>query len=358
MPGQRTLFVDRDGTLIREPADHQVDRIDKVRLVPGVIAALQALQRGGYTLVIVSNQDGLGNPGFPESDFLAANEYMLDLFASQGIAFAEMFFCPHTADDACACRKPKAGLLVEYLRNTELDRQASAVIGDRDTDLELAANLGMRGFRIDADGGVAQSWSYVVRDLLDLPRTARAHRHTNETSITVSVDLDQAAPPSASTGIGFFDHMLEQIAKHAGIGLVLHCEGDLEVDEHHTVEDVALCLGEALREALQDKRGIARYGFVLPMDESEAQVSLDLSGRPFFVFNGELKRESVGGLHTEMVPHFFRSLSQSLGAALHLTVRGENTHHMVESLFKAVGRTLRQAIARSGSELPSTKGVL
>jgi imidazoleglycerol-phosphate dehydratase/histidinol-phosphatase len=355
---QKVLFLDRDGTLIEEPEDYQVDSLEKVRLVPGVIPALREFQAAGYTFVIVSNQDGLGTDAFPRDAFEKVRAHMLDLFGSQGIAFAAEYYCPHTDIDGCACRKPRVGLLTEYLASTKLDRHASAVIGDRDTDLDLAANIGLRGFRINAAGTFEQSWPGIAHELLNRPRQATVERKTKETRITVAVDLDRSAEPEAKTGIGFLDHMLEQLGKHGGFALELRCAGDLHVDEHHTVEDVALALGAALRRALGDKRGINRYGFVLPMDEANAQVSLDLGGRPYLVFEGQFPRERVGELPTELVEHFFRSLAETLRAAIHIRVVGDNAHHRVESCFKGVARCLRQAFAREGHDLPSTKGVL
>jgi len=349
------LFLDRDGTLIMEPDDFQVDAVEKVALVPGVIRALQELLEHGYELVMVSNQDGLGTDAFPQADFERCHDHMLKLFESQGIRFAETFICPHLPDDGCDCRKPRTGLLMRYLAATPIDTARSAVVGDRDTDLELAAKLGLEGFKV---GEGAMSWKEITTALCYRKRLATISRNTRETEIAVEVNLDAVDEAVVSTGIGFFDHMLEQVAKHGGFKLKLEVRGDLHVDEHHTVEDTAISLGQALKEALGDKRGIGRYGFVLPMDESEAQVSLDLSGRGVFVFNGRFPRDQVGGLPTEMVEHFFRSLAESLGAALHLRVSGENAHHMVEGCFKSVGRALRQAIRAEGSELPTTKGLL
>jgi imidazoleglycerol-phosphate dehydratase/histidinol-phosphatase len=352
-----TLFIDRDGTLIEEPPDKQVDRLDKVRLVPSVVPALLNVLRAGYRLVMVTNQDGLGTPAFPEPAFREAQDFMLALLASQGIEFAAILICPHHPSDHCACRKPQTTLVDDYARRAPFDPARSAVIGDRQTDLDLARALGIQGFRLVAGDPLA-SWPALARQLTERHRTARIERKTRETDITVAVDLDADEGSSIETGIGFFDHMLEQVARHAGITLDIRCRGDLVVDEHHTVEDTALALGTALRTALGRKEGIDRYGFLLAMDEAEAQVALDLSGRAYFVFEGRFAREAVGGLPTELVPHFFRSLAESLGAALHLTVRGENTHHMVESCFKGVGRALRQAIRVDGRGLPTTKGVL
>jgi len=353
---ERILFIDRDGTLIEEPHDKQVDSLAKLRLAAGVIPALLELAHAGYRFVLVSNQDGLGTASFPEQDFRAPQDFMRDIFASQGIEFDAEFFCPHFPADDCDCRKPRTGLLTEFLAGREIDKANSFVIGDRQTDLDLAANLGIVGIRIHGDGG--ETWPAIAARLARPERNARVERRTKETDISVVVNLDRETPVSISTGIGFFDHMLEQVARHGGFSLELTCQGDLAVDEHHTVEDCALALGQALREALGDKRGIGRYGFVLPMDEALAQVAIDLSGRSYAVFTGRFERDTVGGLPTELVPHFFRSLSDSLGAAIHVEVRGENTHHMIEACFKGVGRALRRAFRVRGTELPSSKGVL
>jgi imidazoleglycerol-phosphate dehydratase/histidinol-phosphatase len=355
-PPLPTLFIDRDGTLVEEPPDEQVDRLDKIRFVPGVFAALAELVAAGYRLVMVSNQDGLGSASFPQADFDLCQDFILDAFATQGVRFDGICICPHFPADACDCRKPQTGLLRDYVAAHPFDPGRSAVIGDRDTDLALARNLDIPGVRVRIGGGAAEGWPAAVRALL--ARRASVERRTRETAIRVTVELDRAAPIEVRTGIGFFDHMLEQLAKHGGFALQLECQGDLHIDEHHTVEDCALALGEALRRALGDKSGIGRYGFLLAMDESEAQVAIDLSGRAYFVFEGHFGREQVGTLPTELVPHFFRSLADALGCALHLGVRGENTHHMIEACFKGVGRALRPALARQGRDLPSTKGTL
>jgi imidazoleglycerol-phosphate dehydratase/histidinol-phosphatase len=354
----KVLFIDRDGTLIEEPHDNQVDALDKIRLVRGVIPALLELARDGYRFVMVSNQDGLGTESFPREHFETCHEHVVALFESQGITFDETFICPHFENDGCDCRKPRTGLLTRFLAGNSLDTAKSAVIGDRETDLELARRLGLQGFLVDPAASFDSSWPGIVAALRAGERIAKVDRKTRETTISARVDLDTEGRIEVSTGIGFFDHMLEQIAKHGGFSLLLSCDGDLHVDEHHTVEDVAIVLGSALREALGDKRGIARYGFLLPMDESIARVALDLSGRASFVFDAPFPRDAVGEMSTEMVSHFFRSLAESLGAALHVSVTGENTHHMVEACFKAVGRSLRQAIRQEGAELPSTKGTL
>jgi imidazoleglycerol-phosphate dehydratase/histidinol-phosphatase len=349
------LFVDRDGTLIEEPADHQVDSLEKVRFLPGVFAALTELQTRGFRLVMVTNQDGLGSPSFPRTTFEVPQQFVLDTLASQGIRFEAVFVCPHLSAQDCECRKPKTGLVTDFIRSG-VDLAASAMVGDRDTDLEFARNLGVRGWRVRKDGSESETWPAVVRELT--ARTEQIHRKTRETDIEVRVNLDATAPIRITTDIGFFDHMLEQLAKHGGFSLQLTCHGDLQIDEHHTVEDCALALGEALRRALGAKAGIGRYGFLLPMDEALAQVAIDLSGRAYAQFSGKFNRELVGGLPTELVPHFFRSLADSLGAAINISVTGENSHHMIEGCFKSVGRALRQAIRREGEELPTTKGVL
>jgi imidazoleglycerol-phosphate dehydratase/histidinol-phosphatase len=354
----KVLFIDRDGTLIEEPHDNQVDALDKVRLVRGVIPALLELANNGYRFVMVSNQDGLGTDSFPREHFETCHEHVVALFESQGITFDETFICPHFDTEGCDCRKPRTGLLTRYLAGNDLDATRSAVIGDRTTDLELAQRLGLRGFLVDPNASYETSWAGIVAELCNGDRVAEKERTTKETRIRARVNLDTEGRIDVRTGIGFFDHMLEQIAKHGGFSLDLNCDGDLHIDEHHTVEDVAIVLGSALREALGDKRGIGRYGFLLPMDESAATVALDLSGRANFVFDAVFPRDSVGEMSTEMVSHFFRSLAESLGAALHLSVSGENTHHMVEACFKAVGRSLRQAIRQEGAELPTTKGTL
>ena len=354
----KVAFVDRDGTLVEEPPDEQVDRLDKIRLMPGVIPALLDLQRAGFDLVMVTNQDGLGTPSMPEADFRLAHDFLLELLSSQGVRFREVFICPHFAEDACECRKPKLGLLKDWLSSHPLDRDASVMIGDRDTDLEFAHNLGIAAMRVRRGGTSDESWPAIAQRLTRSARRAQVSRRTRETEVSATLDLGQEGPIEIRSGIGFFDHMLEQIARHGGFALQLSARGDLHIDEHHTVEDCGLALGQALRQALGDKRGIGRYGFVLPMDEAQARIALDLSGRPYFVFEGRFNRERVGELPTELVPHFFRSLSESLGAAIHISVSGENTHHMIEACFKGVGRALRQAIRLEGTELPSSKGVL
>ncbi len=351
---RKVLFVDRDGTLVVERKS-LADPVEQP-LVAGVIPALLRLKTAGYQFVIVTNQPGLGGTENPRGPFEQADEKLLALLASQGIRFIGNFICSHTPEAHCGCRKPAIGLVRDFVNAEPLDRERSAVVGDRDTDVELARNLGIQGFKLGSPG--AETWGAITHMLVDRPRIATVQRRTKETDIRVAVDLDSEAEPRAKTGLGFFDHMLEQLGKHGGFKLDVQCTGDLHIDEHHTVEDVALTLGQALKQALGDKRGIQRYGFLLPMDEADAEVSVDLGGRPFLVFEAKFARDRVGDLPTELVPHFFRSLAETLGAAIHVRVRGENTHHMVEVCFKAVARALRQALERQGEELPTTKGQL
>ncbi|MDQ3229221.1 MAG: bifunctional histidinol-phosphatase/imidazoleglycerol-phosphate dehydratase HisB [Pseudomonadota bacterium] len=351
---KKVLFIDRDGTLIEEPADFQIDAHDKLRLVAGVIPALIRLRDAGYRFVIVTNQDGLGTASFPQADFDGPHSSMLHIFGSQGLMFDEILIDDSFEHAPSSNRKPATGLVRHWLADDSWSRAQSAMVGDRDTDLEFARNLGVRGFKLDA----TCNWDGIAHALADAPRRAVVERNTKETRIRVEVDLDRASDPDIATGLGYFDHMLEQLGKHGGFALSLRCDGDLRIDEHHTVEDCALALGMALKQAIGDKRGIARYGFTVPMDESLATAALDLSGRPYFVFSGVFPREHVGELPTELVPHFFHSLCETAGINLHLDVRGDNAHHMVEACFKVVARALRLAITREGNALPSTKGTL
>jgi len=350
----KVIFVDRDGTLLREPADEQIDALDKVEFVPGAISGMKALTGLGYELVMASNQDGLGTPAFPEDTFWPAQNLLLNTLKGEGVVFDDILIDPSFPEDNSPCRKPGIGMFGKYLDGS-YDLANSWVIGDRETDLQLAANLGARGLQLGP-----LTWEQIVETIRSTERSAVVARKTAETDIYVRVDLDGKGPSGVDTGLKFLDHMLTQLIHHGGLALEIRCKGDLEVDEHHTMEDVAIALGEAIRQALGDKRGIERYGFALPMDESRALVLLDFGGRSELVWDVEFTREYVGDVPTEMFRHFFKSLSDALRANLYVQARGENNHHLAEGIFKALARSIRQAARRNvfSYDLPSSKGLL
>ena len=350
----KVIFVDRDGTLLREPADEQIDALDKVEFVPGAISGMKALTGLGYELVMASNQDGLGTPAFPENTFWPAQNLLLNTLKGEGVVFDDILIDPSFPEDNSPCRKPGIGMFGKYLDGS-YDLANSWVIGDRETDLQLATNLGARGLQLGP-----LTWEQIVETIRSTERSAVVARKTAETDIYVRVDLDGKGPSGVDTGLKFLDHMLTQLIHHGGLALEIRCKGDLEVDEHHTMEDVAIALGEAIRQALGDKRGIERYGFALPMDESRALVLLDFGGRSELVWDVQFTREYIGDVPTEMFRHFFKSLSDALRANLYVQARGENNHHLAEGIFKALARSIRQAARRNvfSYDLPSSKGLL
>ena len=349
---KKAIFIDRDGTIIREPADEQVDSLEKLEFVPGAISALKNLVGLGYELVLATNQDGLGTPAFPMEDFLPAQNKMLKTLEGEGIVFDDMLIDEHFPEDNSPCRKPGIGMFGKYLDGS-YDLASCYVIGDRQTDMLLAENLGAKGLLLD------NNWDDIVRTIRKSQRQAIIERNTRETKIYLKLDLDSTGE-DIDTGLKFFDHMLSQIPHHGGMALEVKCKGDLEVDEHHTMEDVGIALGEAVLKALGDKRGIERYGFVLPMDECKALCLIDFGGRADFVWNVPFTREYVGDTPTEMFSHFFKSLCVAAKCNLRIEAEGENNHHLIEAVFKAFARALRQAVRRDvfSYELPSSKGML
>ena len=363
---KKVLFIDRDGTLIQEPpVDFQVDSLEKLAFIPGVMGALRRLkEQTDYRLVMVSNQDGLGTASFPMADFLPPHEWMLRTLAGEGIVFDEVLIDDSFPEDCSLRRKPATGMVDKYL-NEYLDRENSYVIGDRETDMQLAANMGIRGIYMGRGTlqGVpvalaSDSWEEIATWLTKGNRRVTLCRETTETRVEVSLDLNGSGRSRVVTGIAFFDHMLEQIARHGGVDLEVTVKGDLEVDEHHTIEDTALLLGVCVHEALGSRKGIGRYGFVLPMDEAKAAVTLDLGGRSWLVWEAHFSREYVGAFPTEMTRHFFASFCQEARCNLHVVASGENTHHTIEAIFKGFGRCLREAIQQTGGGIPSSKGVI
>lgn len=355
---KKILFIDRDGTIIEEPADEQIDDFSKLKFVKGVIRNLSFIrEKLDFEFVMVSNQDGLGTPSFPEDTFWPVHNFILQTLEGEGISFDKQHIDRHFPEDNHPDRKPGTGMLKEYMDNEAYDLENSYVIGDRDTDRQLAENLGCKALILGRDG---MTWDKIAEILFAGERIAEVKRCTKETDIYVKVNLDGNGACDISTGLGFFDHMLEQIGKHGSMDLTIHTKGDLHVDEHHTIEDTAIALGECLNKALGSKRGVERYGYSLPMDDCLCQVALDFGGRPWLVWNAEFHRERIGEMPTEMFLHFFKSLSDAAHMNLNIRAEGTNEHHKIEGIFKALARSLKMAVKRDiyNYELPSTKGML
>ncbi len=350
---RKILFIDRDGTILREPEDEQIDSYEKFAFLPHCIGALSYIRwHTDYMLVMVSNQDGLGTPLYPEADFLPTHNLMLDILRGEGVEFDAIHIDPTLPEANSPTRKPGLGMLQEYLDRDKYDLAGSYVIGDRESDRQLATNLGCRFLPPD--------WERVREVVCAGARAASVRRTTGETDVEVSLCLDGEGVADIDTGLRFLDHMLEQIAHHGNIDLAIRCKGDLDVDEHHTMEDVAITLGEALLQALGDKRGIERYGYMLPMDDCLCRVALDFGGRPWLVWDVRFSRERVGDVPTEMFRHFFKSLSDAAHMNLSVSARGSNAHHKIEGVFKALARALKMAVRRDPDHLvlPSSKGKL
>ena len=355
---KRILFIDRDGTLIEEPADEQIDAFEKLKFTKGVFRNLHFIrEHTDFEFVMVSNQDGLGTDAFPEDTFWRVQNFILQTLESEGITFDEILVDPHFPEDNAPTRKPNTGLVEKYMNDPEYDIANSYVIGDRETDRKFAENIGCKSLILSDEG---MSWDKIAELLFAGERTAEVRRTTKETDIHIKVNLDGTGKCDISTGLGFFDHMLEQIGKHGSIDLLIHTKGDLEVDEHHTIEDTAIALGECILTALGNKRGIERYGYCLPMDDCLCSVALDFGGRAWLVWDAEFTREKIGEMPTEMFLHFFKSLSDAAKMNLNIKAEGQNEHHKIEGIFKALARSLKMAVRRDiyHYELPSTKGML
>lgn len=361
---KKVLFIDRDGTILIEPQDEQLDSFAKLTFLPGVITSLSRIARElDYELVIVSNQDGLGTPSFPEETFWPVQNKMLEILKGEGIVFSEIFIDRTIPSQNAPTRKPGTAMLTRYL-SQGIDLASSYVIGDRQTDIQLAKNIGCKAIFINGQTSpdaelTTTSWDEIYSFLKKIPRTAKITRKTSETAIQVDINLDGSGKCSVSTGIGFFDHMLAQIARHGKMDLFIKAEGDLEVDEHHTIEDVGIALGEAIYQAIGGKKGIERYSFVLPMDDSLAQVAIDLGGRPWLIWDVPLNREKIGEMPAEMFFHFFKSFTDNAKCNLNIKAEGDNDHHKIEAVFKAFSKALRLAVTQTDNfNLPSTKGKL
>ena len=363
---KKVLFIDRDGTLIVEPPlDFQVDSLEKLEFLPKVFQNLSKIAKElDYELVMVTNQDGLGTDSFPYDDFIKPHKKMMKALENEDIFFSEVLIDKSFEHENSPNRKPRTGLLQKYIYGN-YDLENSYVIGDRKTDVELAKNLGAKSIYISKESSdeatfTVKNWDEIYWVLKQIPRKALVKRTTKETDIFVELNLDGSGKSSLDTGLKFFDHMLEQISKHGNFDLTVKVDGDLEVDEHHTIEDTAIVLGECFLQALGNKKGIERYAFVLPMDDCLAQVALDFGGRSWLVWNAEFKREKIGELPTEMFYHFFKSFSDSAKCNLNIAVEGDNEHHKIESIFKGFAKVLRNAVAQTDQNfnLPSTKGTL
>lgn len=366
---KKVLFLDRDGVLINEPPDtYQVDTLEQLTLKPGLIRNLYKISRQtDFELVMVTNQDGLGTDIYPEENFAKVQGKLLEILENEGIKFDQVFVDRSYEQENLPTRKPGTGLLTRYFE-ADYDLNNSYVVGDRGSDIQLAKNLGAKaiGIRGNFPFGemgkaavfVADTWDEIAEFLLKPARKAVVNRKTKETEIEVALNLDGHGVAEISTGIGFFDHMLEQIARHGNIDLKIKAAGDLHIDEHHTIEDTGLALGEAFLKALGDKKGIERYGFMLPMDDCLAQVALDFGGRPWLVWEAAFKRERIGDMPTEMFYHFFKSFSDSAKCNLNIQAEGQNEHHKIEAIFKALARSVKMAVRKDGNQIPTTKGVL
>ena len=355
---KKVLFIDRDGTLIKEPADEQIDSFEKLVFVEGMFRNLSFIRKNlDFEFVMVSNQDGLGTDSFPENTFWPVHNFILQTLKGEGVEFDNILIDNHFPADNHPNRKPGTGMLKDYINNPEYDLANSYVIGDRETDAQLAANLGCKALILGKDG---LTWEKIAEILFAGERIVEITRKTKETDITIRINLDGTGKCDIQTGLGFFDHMLEQIGKHGMTDLYIRCKGDLEVDEHHTIEDTGIVLGECLLKALGDKRGIERYGYSLPMDDCLCQVALDFGGRPWLIWDAEFNREKVGEMPTEMFLHFFKSVSDAAKINLNIKAEGTNEHHKIEGIFKAFARSIRMAVKRDiyHYQLPSTKGAL
>ncbi len=362
---RKVLFIDRDGTLVIEPPiDYQLDSLEKLEFYPGVFQWLSGIVRElDFELVMVTNQDGLGTNSFPEETFWPAHNKIIQAFNNEGIVFSEILIDKSFPEDNMPTRKPGTGLFSKYIHG-EYDLANSYVIGDRSTDMELAGNLGCKGIllgdkKITDVSLITKKWEEIYRYLKAIPRKATVIRQTNETCIEIVLNIDGSGKSTIATGIGFFDHMLEQIAKHGNIDLTINVKGDLDVDKHHTIEDVAITLGESFLQALGAKRGIERYGFLLPMDDCLAQVAIDFGGRPWLVWNTQFKREMIGEMPAEMFMHFFKSFSDAAKCNLNIKAEGDNEHHKIESIFKGFAKAIKMAVTKTNNySVPSTKGSL